>query len=293
MSIAALIVQIDEIAVRRHVEVITGIGPRSVDDPDAVFRTLDYLKSCLQEYGYRVLEESYGERPYELNLLAEVIGTGCPGKVFELAAHYDTVRGSPGADDNTSGVAGSLEIARVLAGADSNRTMRFCFFGAEESGLRGSAGHVEHINRNKTQHVEGMVVFEMIGYRTTQRGSQRTPVRIPVILNPPSVGDFICIVSNYSSRSIASRFVRAARRYVPDLKIYAVRRLGGFIKDAARSDHVPYWRDGRKGIMITDTANFRNPNYHQATDTSETLDYEFIVQVSRAAAAMMLDWATE
>ena len=292
-QIAERILQIDEVIVQRHVETLVGFGPRSVDDPAAVRRTLNYLQSELAGYGYDVRRESFDEQPHDVNLLAQVAGCEQPESVIELGAHYDTVPGSAGADDNASAVAGLLEIARMYSDLACGRTVRFCLFGAEESGLRGSHAHVDAIKRNENERVEGILVFEMIGYRTRQPRTQRTPIRIPLILSPPRVGDFICVVSNFRSRSLAARLHQAARRYVPDLRLFVVKRLGGVVKDGARSDHRPYWNDRRRGIMITDTANFRNPHYHKPSDLPETLDYEFIVQVTRATAAMLLEWSRE
>ncbi|MDH3640281.1 MAG: M28 family peptidase, partial [Gammaproteobacteria bacterium] len=140
-EIVQCIQRIDETCVQRHVETLAGFGPRSIDDPLAVARTLDYLHSELASYGYDVSREPFGDQPHEVNLLASVVGHERPEAVIELGAHYDTVRGSPGADDNASAVAGVLEIARVLCDLVCRRTVRFCLFGAEESGLRGSHAH--------------------------------------------------------------------------------------------------------------------------------------------------------
>jgi Zn-dependent M28 family amino/carboxypeptidase len=292
-KIAELIAGIDEPLVRQHVQRLAGLGPRSVDDADSVIGAIAYLKSALEGFGYKVDLEPFGTEPYEVNLVAELRGASISDRVFELGAHYDTVRGSPGADDNASGVAGVLAVAEILKRAAIRRTIRFCLFGAEESGLRGSYAHVRAIRENTHQRVEGIAVFEMIGYRTQAPKSQRTPVRIPLVIWPPRTGDFIAVVSNFRSRRIAIRFEQAAARYVPELRVYAVKRLGDFFRDATRSDHLPYWRNRLSGVMITDTANFRNPNYHKPTDTAETLDYEFLVSVSRTAAAMLLEWACE
>ncbi len=290
-QIATRIRQIDVTHLQRHVETLAGFGPRSVDDPQAVARARDFLEDELTLYGYEVQREPFGVQPHEVNLLASTVAREQPEAVVELGAHYDTVRGSPGADDNASAVAGLLEIARVLSDVACRRTIRFCLFGGEESGLRGSRAHVEAIAGNARQHVEGIVVFEMIGYRTRQPGSQRTPLRIPWLLSPPRTGDFICAVGNYRSRHLAARFQQAARRYVPQLPVFAVKFWGGVLKDGARSDHRPYWHQKRRGIMITDTANFRNPHYHQPSDLPETLDYQFAGQVAQATMAMLIEWA--
>ena len=131
----------------------------------------------------------------------------------------------------------------------------------------------------------------MIGYRSYESNSQRTPFRIPLVLWPPRTGDFITVVSDFQSSSIATRFQKAARKYVPTLRVFLVKRIGRLLRDGIRSDHSMYWQAGRRGVMITDTANFRNPNYHLPTDTPDTLDFNFVVQVAQAAAATSLEWA--
>ncbi|HUS39376.1 MAG: M20/M25/M40 family metallo-hydrolase [Pirellulales bacterium] len=290
-QIAKQIGEIEQGRIRRHVETLAGFGPRSVDDPATVQKTLAYLEDQLVTFGYAVSREPFGAEPYEFNLLASTVGKELPNSIVELGGHYDTVRGSPGADDNGSAVAGVLEIARVLRASSCRRTIRFCLFGAEESGLRGSRAHVDAICNNSNEEVDGIVVFEMIGFRTDEPNSQSTPIRIPIILSPPRVGNFVCVVSNFRSRRVAARFQNAARRYVPDLPLFVVKRLGGVLKDGARSDHRPYWDSKRRGIMLSDTANFRNPHYHQPTDLPDTLDYSFAVQIARATAAMLIEWA--
>lgn len=288
--IAARLSEVEEERIRDHVSRITQFGPRCDERPDAVHNTIAYLTSCLQASGYSVLTESYGAN-LQVNVLAEAVGLVDPSRILEFAAHYDTVPNSPGADDNASGIAGLLELARVLARASIARTIRFCFFAMEEVDKGGSRAHVEALAARPHESVAGTVVYEMIGFRTDAPKSQGTPFRFPFVLWPPTTGDFIALVSNSKSRSIATLFARATRCYVPALRIYVLKRLGGYLGDAVRSDHVSYWRAGRKGIMVTDTANFRNPNYHQSSDTAETLDYRFITQIVQASVAMALEWA--
>ena len=278
--------RITEDALRAHVEALTRGGPRVYSDAAATERTLAYLEAQLGSWGYRPRREPLDAG---VNLLAELPGEE-PGVVVEIGAHYDSVPGSPGADDNGSGVAGVLETARAMAGATCLKSVRFCFFAAEEPGLLGSFAHVEAIRRRTGVRVEGILNLEMIGFTSRAPGSQRTPARIPFLVWPPRTGDFITVAGNVSSGGIGNRFEAAAASYVPDLRIFSVNRIAGFFGDAARSDHYPYWMAGYRGIMLTDTANFRNPNYHRPTDTLETLDLRFMRQVTQAAAAAMMDW---
>jgi len=282
--------RIDEPKIRSHVESFCKIGPRCDDFPSSIHSTVAYLKQTLDQYGYEV-EEERSDSEYQTNVIAELPGTISKNRVFEIGAHYDTKPNTPGADDNASGLAGLLEIARAMAGVKSRRTVRFCFFGLEETNRGGSRSHVAQMISRRNERLAGVLVFEMIGYRTYASNSQRTPLRIPLVLWPPRTGDFIAVISDFRSTSIATRFQKAAKQYVPTLRVYLVKRIGRLLRDGIRSDHSMYWQAGRKGVMITDTANFRNPNYHLPSDTPDTLDFQFVVQVARAAAATALEWA--
>ena len=282
--------RIDEAKIRSHVESFCKIGPRCDDFPSSIHSTVAYLKQALNQYGYEV-EEERSDSEYQTNVIAELPGTIFKNRVFEIGAHYDTKPTTPGADDNASGLAGLLEIARVMAGVKSRRTVRFCFFGLEETSRGGSRSHVAQMISRRNESLAGVLVFEMIGCRTYESNSQRTPLRLPLVLWPPRTGDFIAVISDFRSTSIATRFQKAAKQYVPTLRVYLVKRIGRLLRDGIRSDHSTYWQAGRKGVMITDTANFRNPNYHLQSDTPDTLDFQFVAQVAQAAAATALEWA--
>ncbi|MCI0650788.1 MAG: M20/M25/M40 family metallo-hydrolase [Planctomycetes bacterium] len=314
-AIARRIAEIDGAALRRHVEALAAIGPRPPADVEAARAVRGYLREELESYGYRVDEEHFhapanvvislprlaggGYLVYPLdavpqcNLTARLDGKENPDRVVEVGAHFDTVYFTPGADDNSSGVAGVLEIARVLAGAECAKTVRFCLFAAEEgrkAPLAGSREHVRRIGEERAEQVEGIIVLEMIGFASSREGSQSSPAPIP-FLSPPSTGDFIAVVGKLSSGWLGNAFENAARRYVPELPLYSANRIGAFFPDAWRSDHASYWSAGLAGVMITDTADFRNRNYHQPSDTPETLDDQFLERVTRATAAALLEWA--
>ena len=264
---------IEAAALRQHVERLTAHGPRHGTNGPAVAAALAYVTETLASYGYEVTREAYGTGAHEVNLLASVTGAG---PALEVGAHWDSVERSPGADDNASGVAGLLEVARVFAGERPARTVRFCFFGGEETGLAGSRAHVAGL----VDAVEGAIVFEMIGYRDPDPGSQRFPAGIDLPAEF-SRGDFIAAVGNGASVRYAAALSLAGQEHgLPVLPI----DLPADDANAGRSDHYPYWLSGRLGIMVTDTAEFRNPNYHRPTDTPDTLDFEFAAQVTRTVA---------
>ncbi|MCH2100326.1 MAG: M20/M25/M40 family metallo-hydrolase [Planctomycetes bacterium] len=256
-------------------------------------KALRYLEQRMQGMGYATYRESAGSflNVEQWNLFAEISGTVDPKVICEIGAHYDTVEESPGADDNGSGVAGILQVAKALQGYSPERTIRFCFFAAEEVGILGSAAHVALVLEREQEEVDGLLNLEMIGYMSKAPDSQGAPIRIPILASLPSTGDFILVAGNFFSGRLGNIFETCVDRFVPDLKYYSANRIAGCFSDAARSDHSSYWQAGLRGVMVSDTANFRNPNYHQSTDTIETIDFEFMAKVSRAAVATMMVWA--
>ena len=149
-DIADLIGKIDRVRLRNHVAALTGSGPRPACDIRVTRHTVDYIKAQLVSFGYQPFEESPGRAvPPDangtgfINVIAEHSGSESPTSILELGTHYDSVATSPGADDNASGVAAVLEVARVLSQATIKPTVRFCFFALEEDGRDGSRYHVQ------------------------------------------------------------------------------------------------------------------------------------------------------
>jgi len=291
-AIPAIISAITPESCEQQLRSLVALGPRYAGDSEETQRAVEYLEKRLMQLGYQVQREAVG--PWrgveQVNLIVEIEGLVDPTTVVEVGAHYDTVKNCPGADDNGSGVAGLLEIARVLVHHRPERTVRMCFFAAEEVGLVGSRAHVDRILADSSRRVDGLLDLEMIGYRVFEEGSQDAPVRIPLIASIPHQGDFILVAGNFQSGGLGNIFERCVDRYVPGLKYFSANRIAGFFGDAARSDHYPYWQAGLRGIMLTDTANFRNPHYHRRTDTIDTIDFEFLCAVSRATAAALIEW---
>jgi len=262
---------------RAHVEALTALGPRAGDDP-GVAGSLRYITDALTASGLTVRVERYGGELHEVNLIAEIQG-GTSDDAIELCAHWDTVPGSPGADDNASGVAGVLEAARVLHDTDlPARTIRFCLFGGEENGFAGSYAHLAHI----TPQTEA-IVLEMIGFTAPW---QRFPSELSALLEPPERGDFVAVVADEASAPLLTRFTKHLP--LPVLPLV----LPPFAREVAmRSDHVPYWESGRRALLVSDTADYRNPHYHEAEDTAATLDYDFAAGVVAAAVKTVAELA--
>jgi len=214
------------------------------------------------------------------NIIVELPGKTHPDEVVIVGAHYDAVPTTPGADDNASGVAGALEIARALAHMHLDRTVRIVFFNLEEVGLNGSRQHAKAVKARidaGKERVVGMLSLEMIGYYTDAPNSQRLPFpEIPgVFENPPTVGDFLAIVANQGSASLAHEVADAIHDASPALKTFVIDFIPGTgftMPDTRRSDHAPYWDRNIASLLITDTSEFRTPNYHKPSDTRTTLD---------------------
>ncbi|WP_455379604.1 M28 family peptidase, partial [Petrachloros mirabilis] len=197
-----------------------------------------------------------------------------------IGAHYDTVVGSPGADDNASALAVLLEAALALQISALSRPIWIVAFCLEEQDLLGSRAFVSRM-KESGQAFAGAIVLECVGYTDHTPGAQKTPSGIPIAV--PTTGDFLGIIGNESSRDLVDAVARSAGR-LPILPL-VVPELGAQLPDVRRSDHAAFWDQGYPAIMLTDTANFRNPHYHQPTDTIETLDIDFIVAVSETIVA--------
>lgn len=222
------------------------------------------------------------------NVIADLVGTSRPKEVVVVSAHFDAFHA--GADDNTTGVAAVLELARVLSARRFERTIRFVGFDLEEFGLVGSTRFVQAQPQDEV--IVAAINFDCIGYADSTPGSQRSLPGLPV----PDQGDFVAIIANDQSATEAAQVRALASRLelLPTETVVAPRD-GAFpiTGNLMRSDHAPFWLAGKTALFLTDTANFRNPNYHTDTDTPDTLDPDFLAGVTRVAAASLAYWAEE
>jgi Zn-dependent M28 family amino/carboxypeptidase len=201
-----------------------------------------------------------------------------------LGAHYDSVPGTPGADDNASAVAVCLECARLMKLHNVGPVL-IVFFNREEDGLLGSHEFVAGLSDPCASKISEAHIFEMVGYRDHTPGSQRLPHGLPPLFTS-NAGDFLALLANSQSNVIAEDLLALAASYLPDFPVSALKTYLGIEKllgDLNRSDHAPFWRAGIPSIMWTDTSEFRNPHYHLASDKPETLDYEFMADVTKLA----------
>lgn len=208
-----------------------------------------------------------------------------------IGAHYDTVSGSPGADDNASSLAVLLEVARITTPLFQKSPYRlrpqFVAFSLEEIGFVGSRNYLKKAEENNDT-IWGAVILECVGYTNDQVGSQITPPGLPISL--PDRGDFIGLLGNNTAEPICQAFETAIKDVSPDLPhIHLILpKAAEALPDVRRSDHVPFWDKNIPALMITDTADFRNPHYHLPSDRIETLDIAFITKIARTLAAAVI-----
>ena len=268
------------------------IGERHVGRPRALAAAAAYLEEVLASHGFAVSSQEFTvERQRVRNLEVAVAGSAAPGAVVVVGGHYDTVPGSPGADDNASGVAAVLEIARLLAGAPAGRDVRCVFFVNEEPPWfqtedMGSLRYARRL-RERGEGVTAMLSLESIGYYADAPGSQRYP--FPLGLTRPKTGNFIGMVSNLQSRRLLHRAVASFERHTRFPVVGA--SLPAWVPGVSWSDHWAFWEQGFPAVMVTDTAPFRYPAYHSEADTPDQLSYDVLATVVTALASVVHDLA--
>ncbi|MBI4679066.1 MAG: M28 family peptidase [Elusimicrobia bacterium] len=269
----------------RHVRVLSHvIGERSLGEYQHIVKARDYVSSEFKSYGYEVAVQEYRTygRAFQ-NLSAER-----PGRAPEIVlvgAHYDSVAGTPGADDNASGVAVLLELSRRFSQASPGLTLRFAAFATEEPPFfrtsdMGSAQYAK-LCRKKGENIKAMIALEMLGFYRDEKGSQTYPPLLNLFY--PDAGNFIAVVGDFLSGPL----VRRVGEGISSGSSMPVERaaLPRLIPGIDFSDHASFWKEGYPAVMVTDTAFYRNPNYHTATDTYEKLDYPRMAELTDGLAS--------
>lgn len=278
---------------RSHVELLAGtIGPRHLGRPSSIDATVAYIERELTAFGEPLTHHRYSVDDHEVaNIVLERRGARRPDRIVVLGAHYDTEPGTPGADDNASAVAMLLEVARLLRGVSTSRTIRFVAFPCEEmpyfaSGSMGSQQYARACRRSG-ERIDGLVCLEMVGYFDDAPGSQKVPHEIPRWLHWlfPKRGNFIASVANLGSWRLLWGFRRGFKRAVR-FPLFSI-ALPELVHPIRRSDNSSFWDQGYPALMITDTSYLRNDNYHAASDTPETLDYDRMADVTIGVAGAM------
>jgi len=273
-----------------------------------LMQTEAWLRITLEDMGYTVHEQRIVsfeppegvevEDPTWHNFWVEIPGSTLPDEVVIVGAHFDAVPTSPGADDNGTGTSAALELARVFKGRSPARTIRVCFFNLEEIGLVGSRFHANNIVKPAVdageQTVVGMLSLEMLGYFSDEEGSQHSPIpAIPGVYEPPTKGDFLAIVGLSGDHQLTKQLADAMQVGAPDLNLFLFDMLPSPTPDMRRSDQDPFWQIGVPAVMVTDTSEFRTPNYHKMSDRVETIDVDRFTMSVRAIAAGVWGIANE
>lgn len=264
-----------------HVLVLAGqIGERNVAHYHALQDAAQYVGDRLREYGLTVGEQSeLVEGRTMVNLEGVLRGSRSPEEVVVIGAHYDSAPGTPGANDNATGVAALVELAARYRKLRPERTLRFVAFTNEEppyfqSDSMGSMVYARR-SRERGENIVGMISLETMGCYSDRRGSQQYPAQLGHFY--PDTGNFIAFVGNMNSRGLLQKAIGAFRRSVPfpSEGVAAPEGLPGI----GWSDHWSFWQAGYPGVMITDTAPFRYAHYHEPTDTPDKVDYEKLARV--------------
>ena len=274
----------------RHVHFLSvTIGDRYLWKENSLDRTVEYIEAELDAQGYPVRRQSF--RCYDREVRNVLVET--PGQQDErvvVGAHYDTVPGTPGADDNASGVAALLELARLLRGCQIRKTLRLAalvneeppFYGSKNMGSMVCAGEL----KKQGARVEVMLSLEMLGYF-----GKEYPQRFPLPgmeLFYPRTGNFIAVVGNFASRRAVSRIRRGINKFshIQAKSLTAPEFFGGI----NLSDHASFWAHGFPAVMVTDTSFFRNRHYHQESDTIDTLNFDQMAEVVKGLFFTLLNY---
>jgi hypothetical protein len=276
---------------RDVVTLASDIGPRNHERRDALDAALQYIAARLTSAGYEPRVRAFhaaGQR-FE-NLEVVIPGRLSPGESIVVGAHYDTASHTPGADDNASGVAALLAIAEALKDREPERTVRLVAFANEEPPFFGSddMGSVRYANAIVDEtRVVAMLSLETIGYFSEESGSQQYP--FPFDLFYPSRGNFLGFIGNPESSDLVKKVVRSFREHarLPSEGAAAPASIPG----VDWSDQRAFWALGIPAVMVTDSAPFRNPHYHEPTDTPETLDYDALARATLGLVEVTIDLA--
>lgn len=280
---------------KKHVYTLAQvIGPRNIWRPPSMATTVSYLTAEMTKCGYTVLQQEFTTSDVpSVNLEVEIKGSRQPEDIIVIGAHYDTVRNCPGANDNGSGVAFLLELARQLADAQPARTIRLVAFANEEApfynGKDMGSLHYARRCQQRQENIVTMLSLETMGFYSDQPGSQHYPFPFSVFY--PDTANFIAFVGNVRSYHLVRQAIGAFRQHAhfPSEGLVAP----SFITGIGWSDHWSFWKAGYPAIMVTDTAFFRYNAYHTATDTAEKLDYERMARVVNGLVHTILKLADQ
>ena len=280
-------------ALRRDVEKLAQeIGERNWWRKKEYEEAAVFIEESLKAAGCRVTRQGFDVNGHTcFNIEGEIKGSELPDESLIVGAHYDSVVGVPGANDNASGIAGVLALARAFGGKRPRRTLRFVAFANEEPPFFQTAHMGSRVYakacRERGDNVVAMISLETIGYYSDSKGSQKYP--FPLNLLYPSTGNFIAFVGNVKSRKLVRRVVGSFRKHTEFPSEGAA--VPGFVPGIDWSDHEGFWRVGYPALMVTDTALYRYPYYHSPLDTPDKLDYERLARVVAGIERVVIELA--
>lgn len=286
---------VEQECLRHHVEELAGIiGERNVFRPQALAAAADYVETCWREQGHRPVRQWYETHGVRCaNIEMTLPGTATPDSFLLVGAHYDSVRGAPGANDNGSGVAVLLELSRLARTAAMPISLRLVAFVNEEPPffLRPSQGSMvyAHAARARGDDIRLMIALDDLGCYSDQPNSQHYPP--PLGLVYPRVANFVGLVSNLRSRREMLRFAEHFRS-ASDFPLEHIATTS-LIPGVSWSDHRSFWKAGYRAFMVTDTAFYRYRHYHRATDTPDKLAYPQFAAVADGLVRAVMGMAAD
>lgn len=271
---------------------LTGFGERNSKNYAGLKKSAQYISALFSSFGYEVQVQEFEYQGKKMwNIEVELKGTRRASEIIVVGAHYDSAFGSPGADDNASGTASLLELARLLKNSKPACTIRFVAFANEEhpGGPRELMGSYAYAERcwQRDEKVVGMLSLEMLGAYYDWKDSQKYPK--PFASLYPTVGNFVAFVGSIDFRKIVTRCVGTFRDTTP-FPCEGVAAPEWF-ENVGRSDHYAFWAHGFPAVMVTDTAEFRYTFYHTADDTADKIDYARLALVTGGLACVIADLA--
>jgi len=278
--------------IKRHIQVLAvELGERNYLQHKNLGCAADYIQKEFKSYGYEPTEQVYTmeNRPYR-NIIATKPGKDKKDKIIIICAHYDSVVGSPGADDNASGVAALLELARLFSQLDLNKTLKFIAFTNEEppfylTEYMGSFRYAKEARKRK-EDIKAVLCLESIGFYSDKNKSQSYPFGLSLFY--PDKANFIAVISNLPSGYLLKRIVGEFKKASNFPVEYLIAPI--FLAEAISfSDHWSFWKFGYRAVMVTDTAFYRNPYYHTQQDTADKLNYNNMLKVIRGLYKVVLN----